>query len=404
MRIVVAHNYYQQPGGEDQVFAAEVALLRRFGHDVQTFVVHNEALDGLSRIKAMAASVWNRASYEAVRPLVRQTRAEVVHFHNTFPLISPAAYRAARDEGAAVVQTLHNFRLVCPCALLFREGVVCEECLGRSMAWPGIVHGCYRQSRTTTAAVAGMVWAHELLGTWHNDVDVYVAPTSFARSKLIEGGLPAEKLVVKPNFVDPDPGVGAGRGEYMLFVGRLSAEKGIDTLLAAWEGLPEAIPLKIVGDGPLAGVVADAAAQRTNIEWLGRRSLAEVYELMGDAAALVFPSRCYETFGRSIVEAFARGTPVIASGHGAMTDLVEHRRTGLLFAPGDAADLASQVRLLLADPQLACSMRAAARTEYESHYTGPTNYEQLINIYTRAIRSRPAAAVAQDSFPRLSNA
>ena len=388
MNIIVAHNFYQQPGGEDQVFAAEVDLLRRFGHTVETFVLHNDAIAQMGRARLMAATMWNRETYRSLRQLTRATGADIVHFHNTFPLISPAAYKAARDGGAAVVKTLHNFRMICPAALLFRDGHVCESCLGRRFAWPGIVHGCYRSSRSGTAVVAGMVAGHRMLRTWQRAVDVYIAPTASARSKLIEGGLPAARLVVKPNFVDPDPGPGRGGGGYALFVGRLSQEKGLETLLAAWVALGAVMPLKIVGDGPLAPMVGEAVSRQGNIEWLGRRPLDEVYHLLGQAAALVFPSRCYETFGRVIVEAFAKGTPVIASRLGAMADLIQDGRTGLLFEPGNVADLVRQVKRLLADSALLPSMRVAARSEYESRYTGTTNHEQLLAVYERAMRER----------------
>jgi len=388
MNIIVAHNFYQQPGGEDQVFAAEVDLLRRFGHNVETFVLHNDAIAQIGRARMIAATMWNHQTYRSLRQLARATRADVVHFHNTFPLISPAAYKAARDGGAAVVQTLHNFRVICPAALLFRDGHVCESCLGRRFAWPGIVHGCYRSSHSGTAVVAGMVAGHRMLRTWQRAVDVYIAPTASARSKLIEGGLPAASLAVKPNFVDPDPGPGRGGGGYALFVGRLSQEKGLETLLAAWLALGAAMPLKIVGDGPLAPVVSEAVSRQGNIEWLGRRPLDEVYRLLGEAAALVFPSRCYETFGRVIIEAFAKGTPVIASRLGAMADLIQDGRTGLLFEPGNVGDLVRQVQRLLGDPTLLSEMRVAARSEYESHYTGTQNQEQLLAVYERAIRVR----------------
>ena len=394
MTIIVAHNFYQQPGGEDEVFAAEVDLLRRFGHNVHTFTMDNHRVNAMGRARALAATIWNRDSYRALRELVSRTGATIVHFHNTFPLISPAGYAAARDAGAAVVQTLHNYRLICPCALLLRHGHPCEYCVGRAFAWPGVAHGCYRGSRPATAAVAGMTAAHRLRGTWESAVDVYIAPTEFARTKLIQGGLPAGKIVVKPNFVDPDPGVGTGCGGYALFVGRLSHEKGVETLLDAWRELGDSVPLKIVGDGPLSSLVGQAAASQPNIEWLGRRPLAEVYDLIGNATVLVSPSRCYETFGRVIVESFAKGTPVIGPGHGASADLIRHEVNGMLFEPGSAHDLANCVRTLCGDPQMQARMRSVARREYELHYTGPRNHEQLSEIYARAIATSPVPASA----------
>ena len=397
MTIVVAHNFYQQTGGEDQVFAAEVDLLRRNGHRVETFVLHNDAVDSMGKVRALAATLWNRESYRSLRDLVHRSGAGVVHFHNTFPLISPAGYQAARDAGAAVVQTLHNFRLICPCALLYRDGHTCELCVGRNLAWPGIRHKCYRDSFTATTAVATMVSAHRAMGTYHRLVDLYIAPSPSARAKLIGGGLPADRILVKPNFV-PDPGVGSGGGGFALFAGRLSHEKGLETLLEAWEVLGDLLPLKIIGDGPLAPLVAAATKRQPNVQWLGHRPLQDVYDLLGQAAFGLLPSRCYETFGRVAVEAFAKGTPVIASRHGAMADLVEHGRTGALFEPGNPADLAAKVRAMLADDGLHTTMRAQARQEYESHYTSQQNYHQLMDIYAR-VQHRTASAPPSSAVP-----
>ena len=393
MRIVVAHNFYRQPGGEDQVFLAEVELLRAHGHQVATYTVHNNHINEMSGVERLTSLVWNRDTAAELRQLARSHRAELVHFHNTFPLISPSAYQAVRDQGAAVVQTLHNFRLLAPCALLFREGKVCESCLGRRVAWPGVIRGCYRDSRATTAATAVMLTVHRARGTWQDDVDLYIAPTRSARRKFVEGGLPDDKILIKPNFLDPDPGAGPGEGGYAIMVGRLSEEKGVETALEAWDELANLLPLKIVGDGPLARRVKQSAARNRSIEWLGRRPLAEVCDLIGNAAMLIFPSRCYETFGRVMIESFAKGTPVVASDLGAMADLVEPGRTGTLFEPGKASELAAQVRRLMNSPGDLLSMRQAARKEYELHYTGNANYDLLMQAYQTAIGQRAPAAV-----------
>jgi glycosyltransferase involved in cell wall biosynthesis len=390
MKILIAHNYYQQAGGEDQCVAAEVALLRAHGHEVIPYCLHNDAINTMGRLQAAARTLWSRHAYRELRELLRQHRPQIAHFHNTFPLISPAAYYAARAESVPVVQTLHNFRLLCPNALFFREGRVCEDCLGRTVPWPGVVHKCYRGSRGASAAVAAMLATHRLFGTWRGAVDVYIALNEFSREKFIQGGLPADRIVVKPNFVYPDPGPGDGKGGYAVYVGRLSAEKGVDTLLKAWKEVGQAMPLKIVGDGPLASGVQLAAAENAGIEWLGKQSLDKVYELMGAAAFLVLPSECYENFPRVVSEAFAKGTPVVASNLGAMARLVEHGRTGLLFEPGISMDLAAQVRRLLNDPRELARMQAAARQEYEEKYTAQSNYRTLMGIYERALAPAPS--------------
>jgi glycosyltransferase involved in cell wall biosynthesis len=256
--------------------------------------------------------------------------------------------------------------------------------MGKEIAYPGVIHRCYRQSKTASAGVAMMLAFHRAKNTWLEQVDLYIALTEFARQKFIEGGLPADKIVVKPNFVGLDPGIGEGQGGYALYVGRLSVEKGLDTLLAAWKQLKSRIPLKIVGEGPLAAQVIEATKQLPSVEWLGRRPMTEVYDLMGEAKFLVFPSKWYETFGRVAVEAFAKGTPVIAANIGAIAELVEAGRTGLHFRPGDAEDLATQIEWALENSEKLSQMRQAARVEFEAKYTAEKNYQRLMDIYAKA--------------------
>jgi glycosyltransferase involved in cell wall biosynthesis len=396
VKILLAHNFYQQPGGEDRVFAAEGALLEERGHEVYRYTLHNDRVTDLTKVGLAKASVWNGAHYAALRGVFRRERPHVAHFHNTFPLISPAACHAARAEGVPVVQTLHNYRLLCPNALFFRSGRVCEDCLHKPIAWPGVVHACYRNSRAASATVATMLGVHRALGTWSRAVDLHIVPSEFARRKFIEGGLPPERLVVKPHFVHPDPGPGAGRGGYALFVGRLSPEKGVHTLLRAWGLLPSTAAagaaLKIVGDGPLAVELSQVAARLPGVSMLGPRSEAQVYELLGEASCLVVPSESYETFGRVIVEAFARGTPVVASDIGAIAEAVEHGRTGLLCAPGDPESLAAQLERLMTDDAERGRMRGAARAEFEAKYTAERNYALLADIYRQVIGTRGRAA------------
>lgn len=390
MRILLAHNYYQQPGGEDRVFEDEARLLERHGHEVVRFVVQNDAVEAMGKAQLVRATLWNPETHDRIGALVRKHRVQVAHFHNTFPLMSPSGYRAARQAGAAVVQTLHNFRLLCLNAVLYREGHVCEDCLDRPLKWPGVLHRCYRESVAGSGVVAAMLGIHRFLRTWEREVDFFIAPSQSAARTLGAAGLPTRNLLVKPHFVDPDPGEGAGRGGYALFVGRLSHEKGIATLLNAWRDGERLPPLRIIGDGPLAPAVREAA-NRKGIQWLGRLSPDEVNRAMGDAAVVILPSECYETFARVAAEAFAAGTPVIASNHGAMAEIVEHGGTGLLFRPGDAVALSAQVRELMSAPNHVAAMRRACRQEYLSKYTGQRNYELLMSIYDRAMGMRGAA-------------
>ncbi|BAU66919.1 glycosyl transferase group 1 [Stanieria sp. NIES-3757] len=381
MRILTIHNYYQQSGGEEQIFNTEVNLLHSRGHEVWCYTLNNDQIRKINLLELTKRTLWNGEVYQQLRALVRQEKPDLAHFHNTFPLISPAAYYALKDEGIPVVQTLHNYRLLCPNALFFRNGRICQDCLDKPLPLPGIIHGCYRGSRGASAMVASMISFHSWFGTWSKAVDRFIVYSQFAMDKFIQGGLPLDKLAFKTNFLHPAPLPGEGKGGYALFVGRLSVEKGLGVMLDAWRQLGGKIPLKILGDGPMSGLVTEAMQEMPEIEWLGRRSLEEVYEVVGDAAFLIFPSEWYETFGMVAIEAFAKGTPVVGSNLGAIAELIDHERTGLLFRPSDPTDLATQINWLLARPQKLRQMRQEARAEFEAKYTASENYKRLMEIY-----------------------
>ncbi|WP_026733929.1 glycosyltransferase family 4 protein [Fischerella sp. PCC 9605] len=384
MHILTVHNKYQIRGGEDESQELERRTLQEYGHQVDLYEEDNNRVKSLNSVQMALRTIWSTEAYQVVKQKLQNSTYNIVHIQNFFPLISPSVYYAAKEQGVAVIQTLRNYRLLCPNALFFRNGQVCEDCLGKFIPYPGVLHGCYRENKMVTGGVAAMLTVHRAMNTWTQMVDIYITLTEFARQKMIQGGMPAEKIVVKPNFVHPDPGLGEGRGNYALFVGRLSVEKGLDTLLAAWEKLGGKIPLKIIGDGPLSEEVIAAAKKNPQVEWLGRRPMTEVYTLMGEAMFLVFPSKWYETFGRVAVEAFAKGTPVIAANIGAIAELVESGRTGLHFRAGDAEDLAAKVEWLLANPAKLAQMRQEARAEFEAKYTADRNYQKLMEIYIQA--------------------
>lgn len=383
MKVLLVHNSYQQPGGEDQVFALEADLLRAHGHRVVTYQVHNDGVNGKNPVSLLLDTIWSRETYRKVRDVIRREEPDILHAHNTFPLISPSVYDAAETEDVPVVQTLHNYRLLCPAATFFRAGRVCEDCLNKTVPWPSIPRACYRDSRPATGVTAAMLAVHRTLGTWKNKVAAYIALSDFARSKFIEGGLPIEKVLVKSNFLDPDPGRGKQDGGYALFVGRLAPEKGITTLLKAWTEVGESFPLEIAGDGSMAGLVAKAAEQGSGVRYLGWLRREAVLERMRHASVLIVPSNWYEGFPMTIVEAFAMGLPVIASKLGTMSSLIDHGRTGLHFVPGDPADLAAKVHHFRRHPEQAAYMGGQARCEFETKYTSAHNYEQLITIYNR---------------------
>lgn len=384
MRILSIHNNYLIRGGEDESRESEERLLRENGHIVDTYDEDNSAISELLPVQLAAKTIWSQASYDTVSRMLQRDKYDIVHVQNFFPLISPSVHYAAKAAGVPVVQTLRNYRLLCPNALFFRDGHVCEDCLGKPIPYPGITHGCYRESRLASAAATAMITSHRIFRTWHKQVDIFLALTEFVKQKMVMGGLPADKIMVKPNFVHPDPGPGSGKGNYALYVGRLSVEKGLDILIDAWQQLTPSFPLKIVGDGPLRELVQQATQTNPDIEWLGRRPMTEVHNLMGDASFLIFPSKWYETFGRVAVESFAKGTPVIAADLGAIAELVEDGETGLKFQAGNARHLAEKVQSLLDKNDDLLKMRRLSRERFLGSYTAKKNYLQILDAYRLA--------------------
>jgi len=378
VRVLVVHNRYQLPGGEDAVVNAEIDLLRSRGHVVETYLRDNRELDGLNALDAFTQTVWSRRTTRDIVTMIGAFRPDVVHAHNTFAVVSSAVYWAASRAGVPVVQTLHNFRLLCVQAMFLREGRVCEDCLGR-VPWRSVSHRCYRGSAVQSAALATMLGVHRALGTYRNKVARYIALTEFCRGKFIEGGLPASRVAVKPNFVDiarpPDTPRRGG-----LYVGRLSEEKGIDTLSQALCET-DGVTIDVIGAGPQQQM----AEGRPQLRMLGWLTPTDVHARMRNASYLVMPSIWYEGFPRTLVEAFANGLPVIASRLGSLAELVEHGRTGLLFEPSSPRELARQLAWADAFPEKMRVMGENARREYESKFSPRENYRALTAIYDDAI-------------------
>jgi len=382
VRVLMVHNRYKQRGGEDVSTEVEVRVLRDRGHHVDTIEEDNARIDDLGIVRTGLRTLWSREAHRRVADALGSGSYDVMHVQNFFPLLSPSIYYAARSAGVPVVQALRNFRLLCPAATLYREGQPCTDCVGKAYPWPGVAHGCYRSSGPATAAVGLMTGGHRLIGTWDRAVDLYVAPSDFARNTFVEAGWDRHRIVVKPNAVHPDPGPGGGTGGYALFVGRLTREKGIATLLGAWERHEPSLSLRIVGDGPLRDRVAAAARRNPAISWEGERETAETYRMMQDAGVVVVPSQWFETFGRVVAESFAAGTPVVVSDRGALPELVEGTGHGAVYPATDEAALARAVdRLVAAGSEL----RPEARADYERRFSAKANAESLERIYDRAI-------------------
>jgi glycosyltransferase involved in cell wall biosynthesis len=393
IKVLYGHNFYLQQGGEDTTFSVEVNLLRQNGHDVVEYTENNKSIEKMNLINFVFMTHWSWETYQKLINVIRKERPDIVHFQNTFPLISPSAYDACRDAGVPVVQALQNPRLMCPSANFYRDGKLCQDCLGKTPPWPGIIHGCYRKSRLQTLVVASFLTFHRIKKTWKKKVDFFIISTDFYRQKFIEGGLPADKLLVKPHFIHPDPGTRSeqSQGDYALFVNRLDPEKGVRTLLAAWKNLND-IPLKIIGSGQLENEIIQFRQDNdlsNAIELLGQLPRDEVMKKYKEARFLVWPSEgFYETFGYVAVESFSCGVPVIASRIGVLRDIVTDGVTGLHFNPGDPEDLAIKVRWAWEHPVEMAEMGRNARCEYEEKYTADKNYDMLMEIYQRAIQSK----------------
>ncbi|AWN50208.1 glycosyl transferase family 1 [Methylobacterium terrae] len=386
MRVLVAHNRYQVRGGEDAAVARDLAALERAGCAVEAVCLDNGAIDsGLARLRAAFAATHAPEGIARVMAAVRRFAPDVVHVHNFFPLLSPGIHAAARAAGCATVQTLHNYRLICPGAFLMRDGAPCEVCVTGS-PYQAVRFACYRGSRIGSLAVARMVDRHRRAGTWRRDVDRFVALTPFARERFVAAGFPADKIRIRPNGL-PDPGEPPGGPRSgLLYVGRLSPEKGVPVLAEA--AARAGIRVTAIGEGPLAGVLAD----HPGLDLRGALAPDAVQAAMARAAAVVVPSLWYEGLPMVVAEAFAAGTPVVASRIGALASLVSEGATGLLAEPGDAADLAAALARIAGDPAAAAAMGRAARTVYEREWREDVTTRALLEIYRDAVAARAADA------------
>jgi glycosyltransferase involved in cell wall biosynthesis len=397
--VLQVHTRYRQPGGEDKVVAAEKRLLEEAGVDVRQVIFDNadlrESQSPLGDLKLAASAIWSRAAERRVRAAVAAHRPQVMHVHNTFAAASPSVYSAAMAQGVPVVQTLHNYRLVCPAATVFRDGRACTDCVGRSLPWPAVAHGCVRGSRPQSAVVTATITFHRALGTFTRKIGAYVALTSFQRQLMVSGGLPPERIRVISNFLEPDPGTGSGLRAGVVYVGRLSEEKGLAALLHAATLAPGL--LRVAGRGRLAPMVEQAAAGGY-IEYLGALVASSVFDQMGRAVALVLPSIWFEGFPVVVVEAYATGTPVIASRIGSLAEIIEDGVTGLLVEPGDAVGLANRMRWSVDHPEEMRQMGANARRRYETRFRGASHVAALLDMYQALKADDRRVAGATSSF------
>jgi glycosyltransferase involved in cell wall biosynthesis len=402
MKILLVHNFYQSssPSGEDSVFKNELGLLEKSNINVITYTKHNDKILKyriLNKIKLPFKNIWSLETYREIQSLIKREKPDVAHFHNIWYLISPSAYYACKDMGVAVVQTLHNFRIFCTNGLLLRDENICEECITKTsnkfrVIKNALKYKCYKKSRLYSLSVAFTEYIHWINETWINKVDEYIALTKFSKNKFIEAGLPSSKIYVKPNFLLNPPRPNYSHKNYALFIGRLSYEKGINILIDSIKYLNFLFKrinfkIKIIGDGPLKAYMENLilVSDIKNIEFLGLKNNNECIELLKDAKFLILPSICYEVFPMVVIEAFACGKPVIASNLGALAELIEDGRTGLLFEPRNPIDLAKKINFMIENEDLYVQMCKNAREEFETKYTAERNFEILMQIYNNVI-------------------
>lgn len=391
MRVLLIHNFYGSaaPSGENQVFEAERALLHSRGHSVSEVTRHSDeirAQKGWGTVKGALATPWNPWMTAVTQREVKRFRPDVVHVHNTFPLLSPGIFHAIGHRAARVL-TLHNYRLFCAAGIPMREGKVCTDCLATRNSVPAMRHGCYRASRLATAPLALSVQLHRVIGTWRRAVDAFVALSDFQRQLMASSGLPLAKVHVKPNFYPGMPTVvpWAERGAYAVFVGRLTSEKGVTALLQTWRawgaGAPE---LRIVGDGDLRPAL-EALAAGLPVRFFGQVGSAEAQSQIAQARLLVLPSECFEGFPMVVREAFAFGTPAAVSNLGPLPSIVQHGESGVVFQAASPASLLHEVRRAWATEGLLEKLGEGARREFEEKYTEDANYATLMEIYENAL-------------------
>ncbi|MDH3520351.1 MAG: glycosyltransferase family 4 protein [Myxococcales bacterium] len=383
MRVGLFHNHYIYRGGEDVAFELEAELLAKAGHEVHALAVDNRDEIGASSLGALRAGLrarWNPDTLRRVDAFLAAHPIDVAHVHNFFPVFSPALHTRLHARGIPVVQTLHNYRLLCANGLMLRGGRSCEDCVALG-PWNAVRHACYRGSRLQTLVWSEMTALHRRRRTWHACVDLFTTPSDFARRVLLATGIPPGRFRVVPLPV-PDPGPACPPGEGALFVGRLSPEKGVDLLIEAWRQL-DGYPLRIVGAGPEEERLRARAADVPGVCWVGGVPHDRVLAAMRAAAFVVVPSRWYENFPLSLIEAKACARAAVVAHPTALSDLVAADDTGLRFEMGDVQSLAEACRALAFDPERTRRLGERARAQYEACYAP----ERCVELLEEALRS-----------------
>lgn len=400
MRVLQIHNRYRNAGGEDAVVEAEAEVLADAGHQVEQLIRRNP--QGAFHAGAeLLFSPWNPLTRRSGARAVDTASPDVAHVHNTWFTLTPSIFPALKRRGIPVVMTLHNYRLTCANALLFRNGGPCELCVEGS-PWNAVRYGCYRGSKAASLPAAATIQLNRLLGTWVNSVDTFIALTEFQHRIMVRSGIPAERVVVKPNF-GADPGerdVAPSDSNLVLFAGRLSEEKGLRLLLDAWrDASPDTLRLTVAGDGPARPSLAEHLPP--GVDMTGRLTSDEIASLMLRARALIIPSLWYEGLPQILIEAFAAGLPTVVSDQGGPGQIVtEALGPEWVFRMGNKPDLERMLRAIRDGDWCDASGRLARRA-YEHAYSRDTAADRLLHIYRDCLNSRrrSGAPIGPDGQP-----
>lgn len=403
MKAVLVHNRYRSnmPSGENRVVDQEAAALEAAGHDVIRFEKNNDEIETWSLAKKAtlpARVAWSREAHRDLTAALRQHRPDVVHVHNTFPLLSPAVLYACRAAAVPVVVTIHNYRLACASGIFFRDGAVCHDC-ARKLPLPALRHGCYQGSRLASVPAALAISAHR--PAWRSLVSAYVFISASQRDLLSGLGFPEDRIFVRHNLIPRHSSPPGPRTPTVVYAGRLAEVKGLRLLMTAWDhylSRQEGMGLRLViaGDGPLYGELAAWAATRPSVELAGQLDSDQCATLISQAQAVIVPSTWEETFGLVVVEAMAAGIPSIAAGHGSLVELINPGVDGALFRPGDPAALATAIADAGAHPEQYEAYGEQARKAYEERFDPARSLEHLLEIYRFAI-ANPAVPAESES-------
>jgi glycosyltransferase involved in cell wall biosynthesis len=384
MKVLMLHNRYKISGGEDVSTEAEYNLLKKNGVDIEVLYLSNDDIEKQGKLSLAFNTIWSKKSYRQIQNKIEKEKYDLIHVQNFFPLFSPSIFYAAKRANTKIVMSVRNYRLICPNGLMYINHRICDSCVGHAIPIAGVLKKCYRDSYSASAVTASMLSYHNLRNTWNKQLDGFICISEFVKSQLQRGGIEHPPLFVKYNFVSTELSPNFLPGNYYVYAGRLSTEKGIDILLEAFSGSSRS--LKIIGDGPLKHDVLQAADSNSNIQYLGKQSLLETYKIISQSNALIFPSKWHEPFGRTIVESFAHGTPVIGAALGGVTELIRDEYNGFLFDPKLPNALKSALDKFEACKD-AVELRKNAFESYKDKFEPESNFKQIMEVYNRVLTS-----------------